>query len=86
MTDDGRRTVRDGGVSAPGISGAAFAGLGLQLLVAILLFLYVGKWLDAKLGTAPWLLILGVFAGAGGSFYSIYRKLMAAQRRGTTER
>ena len=62
-------------------SGAAVAGLGMQFVVAILLFLFLGKWLDERLGTTPWLLIAGVFVGAGASFYSIYRRLMADQRR-----
>ena len=26
--------------------------------------LHAGQWLDRKLGTAPWLLIIGVFTGA----------------------
>ena len=34
---------------------AGLAGMGVQFLVAILLFLFLGKWLDARLGTAPWL-------------------------------
>jgi ATP synthase protein I len=50
----------------------------VQFVVSILLFLYIGKWADAKLGTAPWLLMLGVFVGAGAGFYSFYRKIMAA--------
>jgi F0F1-type ATP synthase assembly protein I len=62
-------------------SGAAFAGLGLQFALAIVVFLYAGQWLDRRLGTGPLFLILGVFVGAGGAFYSMYRKLMAAQRR-----
>jgi ATP synthase protein I len=62
-------------------SGAAVAGLGLQFVVAILLFLFIGKWADERLGTEPWLLIAGVFLGAGASFYSIYRRLMADQKR-----
>ena len=62
-------------------SGAAVAGLGMQFVVAILLFLFLGKWLDERLGTTPWLLIAGVFLGAGASFYSIYRRLMADQQR-----
>ena len=61
------------------LSGAAYAGLGFQFALAILLFLYVGSWLDKRLGTS-WLVILGAFVGAAGGFYSIYRKLMAAQR------
>ena len=58
-----------------------FAGVGLQFAVSILVFLYLGQWLDRKLGTGPWFLIGGVFLGAGASFYSMYRKLMAAQER-----
>ena len=64
-----------------GFSVSEFAGVGLQFAVSILVFLYLGQWLDRKLGTAPWLLIVGVFLGAGASFYSMYRKLMAAQAR-----
>ena len=62
-----------------GPSAALYAGLGLQFLGAILLFLYVGRWLDARLGTAPWLLIVGVLVGAGAGFYSLYRRVMKEQ-------
>jgi F0F1-type ATP synthase assembly protein I len=62
-------------------SGGEYAGLGLQFAASILVFLYAGQWLDKRLGTAPWLMILGVFTGAGASFYSMYRKLMAIQAR-----
>ncbi|HJU88771.1 MAG TPA: AtpZ/AtpI family protein [Gemmatimonadaceae bacterium] len=54
-----------------------YAGLGLQFAIAILIFLFAGQWADKKLGTSPWLLIVGVFVGAAGAFYSIYRRLMA---------
>ena len=67
--------------SEEGFSVGEFAGVGLQFAVSILVFLYLGQWLDRKLGTAPWLLIIGAFLGAGASFYSMYRKLMAAQAR-----
>jgi F0F1-type ATP synthase assembly protein I len=53
----------------------------MTFVVAVLGGLYLGQWLDRKLGTAPWLLIIGVFVGAGASFYSMYTKLMAAQAR-----
>jgi len=66
----------DGGTSI-----TQFAGVGLQFALSILVFLYAGQWLDRKLGTAPWLLLAGVFVGGAGSFYSMYRKLMAAQAR-----
>jgi ATP synthase protein I len=69
------------GDSEEGASAGQFAGHGLTFVVAMLGGLYLGQWLDAKLGTAPWLLITGVFVGAGASFYSMYSKLMAAQKR-----
>jgi ATP synthase protein I len=62
-------------------SAVAYAGLGLQFALSIVLFLFVGKWLDAKLGTSPWLLVAGVFLGATAGFYSIYHRLMADQRK-----
>lgn len=58
-----------------------YAGLGMQFVVSILLFLYLGQWLDRRLGTAPLFLYVGVFTGAGAAFYSMYRMLMADQRR-----
>jgi ATP synthase protein I len=64
-----------------GTSAGQVAGHGMTFVVAILGGLYLGQWLDRKLGTDPWLLILGVFVGAGASFYSMYSKLMAAQAR-----
>ena len=70
-----------GGDEPTGTSAAAYAGLGLQFALAILVFTFAGQWLDRRLGTEPWLLLVGVFLGAGGGFYSIYRRLMADLRR-----
>jgi F0F1-type ATP synthase assembly protein I len=61
-------------------------GLGVQFVVAILVCLYVGMWLDSKLGTAPWLLLAGVGVGAGTSFYSMYHVLMATNRKADEEK
>jgi len=74
-------TPQRNGPPEEGFSVSEFAGVGIQFAVSILFFLYVGQWLDRKFGTAPWLLIIGVFVGAAASFYSMYRKLMAAQAR-----
>jgi F0F1-type ATP synthase assembly protein I len=76
-----RRPGGSSGDNEGATSVGEFAGLGLQFAASIIVFLYLGQWLDRKLGTAPWLLIVGVFVGAGASFYSMYRKLMAAQAR-----
>jgi F0F1-type ATP synthase assembly protein I len=65
---------------------AKYGGLGFQFAASIILFLYAGRWLDRKLDSEPWFLILGVFTGAGAAFYSMYRTLMADQRREDEER
>jgi F0F1-type ATP synthase assembly protein I len=56
-------------------TGAEFAGLGIQLGLTFALFALLGWWLDKRLGTGPWLLILLVFVGAAAGFYSVYRRV-----------
>ena len=62
------------------VSGTEFAGIGVQFGLTILVFVFAGVWLDRRFGTTPWLLLICVFAGAGGAFYSMYRRVTAAQR------
>ena len=73
--------VTEGGQKARGggLSGSDFAALPFQLAMCLLAGVYAGQWIDKKLGSAPWLLVTGVFVGAGLGFYSIYVKLTAAQ-------
>jgi F0F1-type ATP synthase assembly protein I len=47
----------------------------LQFGITIVLFAFAGIWLDKKLGTSPWLLLVLVFGGAGLGFWSMVRKL-----------
>jgi len=76
---DAGRPPRTSPEEGPGAG--AYAGLGLQFAISILVFLWLGQWLDRRLGTGPILLIVCVFVGAAAAFYSIYRKLMAMQQR-----
>ena len=66
-------------------SAGDFAGVGVQFVAAILVFLFLGKWLDGRLGTTPVFLLLGTFIGAAGGFYSMYRKVTAAARQSMRE-
>ena len=63
------------------LSASSYAGLGIQFAVGIFLFLFIGRWIDSTLGTSPVGVIAGVFIGATASFYVVYRKLAAAQKR-----
>lgn len=67
-------------------SAASVAGMGLQFALSILLFVWVGQWVDGKLGTTPLFLVLGAFIGAAAGFTSIYRKLTADLKRHEQQR
>jgi F0F1-type ATP synthase assembly protein I len=68
-------------VTEPGSPGkkpagaAKYAGLGVQLAAAILVFVFAGQWLDKKLGTQALFTILGAFLGFGGTMWSLIRRL-----------
>ncbi|MCU0649553.1 MAG: AtpZ/AtpI family protein [Gemmatimonadaceae bacterium] len=81
MTTAGGSPV--GGPPAPrrsaddGVPLGVLAGLGAQFAVALVLFGYLGSWLDRRWQSAPWCLIVGVFFGGGGVFFTSYRRVMA---------
>lgn len=77
--------LRPGGGKSTSNGAGRYAGFGIQFAVAIVVFLKVGEWLDRRFGTDPLFLYIGVFTGAGAAFYSMYRGLMADQRRAEQE-
>jgi F0F1-type ATP synthase assembly protein I len=52
-----------------------YAGLGIQLAVSLLLFVWIGQWADRKLGTGGVLTIIAALVGFGGTMYSVIRSL-----------
>jgi ATP synthase protein I len=52
-----------------------YAGLGVQLAASILVFVFLGQWLDRKAGTDGLFTILGAFLGFGGTMYGLIRSL-----------
>jgi len=69
-----------------GTSGLVYAGLGFQFAASLVVFYYLGQWLDRRLGTAPVLLLVCVLVGSGAAFYAMYHQLMRAQRRDVAAR
>ena len=49
-----------------------YSGLGVQLAVTILIFLFIGVWLDKWLNTKFIFTLILTFVGFGGGFYSFY--------------
>lgn len=59
-----------------------YAGLGIQLAVCLVVFVFVGQWADRKLGTGGIMTILAAFLGFGGTMYSLIRTLNRKDRDG----
>lgn len=87
MTDE-PRDARPQPTHAPrsaqtALSASEFAGVGVQFAATLLVFVFAGVWLDKRLHSSPWFVLICVFVGAAAGFYSMYSKVMAAQRRDT---
>ena len=48
-------------------------GAGIQMAAAVVLMFFVGRWLDSKFGTDPWLMITGIMFGVAGGLTSFIR-------------
>jgi len=62
--DDGDREI--------GRALGLFAELGFAMAACVIVGVILGKWLDGRLGTSPWLLLLGCFLGAAAAFKVLY--------------
>lgn len=56
------------------------AGAGMQLTASIAGAALLGWWLDQRLGTKPWLLLVLILAGTAGGFLAFMRALQIANR------
>jgi F0F1-type ATP synthase assembly protein I len=52
-----------------------YAGLGIQLAVSLLVFVWAGQWADRKFGTGGVLTIVAALVGFGATMYSVIRRL-----------
>ena len=52
-----------------------YAGLGVQIAVSLLLFVWIGQWADRRFGTGGLLTVLAAFIGFGGTMYWLIRSL-----------
>jgi F0F1-type ATP synthase assembly protein I len=50
-------------------------GVGWYIAACIILGVMAGLWLDGKLSTKPWLMLLGLSLGLGCAFWGVYRML-----------
>ncbi len=59
---------------------APYLGIGTTLAVTVLAGLGGGYWLDAQLGTEPWLLLAGGMLGLGAALYYFFRTVASLKR------
>lgn len=52
-----------------------YGAVGFQLAATVVGGLLLGSWLDKKIGTGPWLTIIGLVIGSIGGFYNLIRIL-----------
>ena len=62
-----------------------YGTLGLEIALCILFGAGGGFWLDGKLNTAPWLLILGFFFGLGAAGKAVHRAWKSMLKDGERE-
>ncbi|GFN22976.1 MAG: AtpZ/AtpI family protein [Thermoanaerobacteraceae bacterium] len=53
--------------------------LGITMGASIFSGLGLGRWLDRRLGTSPWLMVLGALLGVGLGFYSLVKEIGALE-------
>ncbi len=59
---------------------ARFSAIGIEMGLSPLVGYFGGRWLDQKLGTAPWLMIIGLLLGAAAGFRSVFRLLRESKK------
>ncbi len=55
------------------------SSIGLELGISVALGLWFGWWLDGKLGTAPWMMLLFLVFGLVAGFRGVLRAIKRAQ-------
>lgn len=50
-----------------------FLTLGIQLALSVVVFFFLGRWLDVLWGTGPWLMLGGLLIGVAGGFLQFFR-------------
>ena len=57
-----------------------YGTVGLELVLSVLVGLFGGQFLDRRLGTGPWLTLIGVGYGIAAGVRALYRAAQRATR------
>jgi ATP synthase protein I len=56
------------------------ASVGLEMAIAVVIGTLGGSWLDQRLGTRPWLALLGILFGVAAGFRGVLRVVRDHER------
>ncbi len=57
-----------------------FLTVGIQLALTVVVLFFIGRWLDDRFGTAPWLMLAGLFLGIVGGLIKFIRSAIELGR------
>jgi ATP synthase protein I len=60
--------------------GLSSSSVGLELGLAVVVALLFGMWLDGKLGTQPWLMLVFLVLGLVAGFRNVLRAVARAEK------
>ena len=55
---------------------APYMSLGIQLALSVIVFFFIGHWLDNMFNTGPWCAVSGAVIGAGGGLFKFIKTVM----------
>ena len=65
---------------------ARLASVGIEFSISTVIGLLGGKWVDGKLGTQPWLMLLGLVLGVTAGMRSLLRTVRRANQESAAKR
>jgi F0F1-type ATP synthase assembly protein I len=57
-----------------------YLGLGIQLAATVAIMTFIGYWLDGKLNTSPYLLIICSIIGIFAALYNFIKTIASSQK------
>ena len=76
----GRGPSDKGDWTRPLREAAPYLGIGVSFAASVLLGLGLGYWLDKRLGTTPWLFLLGAAFGLAAGFVQFYKTVTGKKK------
>jgi F0F1-type ATP synthase assembly protein I len=65
--------------------GATYLTMGMQLALSVVVFFFLGRWLDGVLETTPWLMMTGLALGIVGGFIKFFTTAISLSRKANRE-